>query len=95
MTDIELNTQNTVWMLVETEYAGQCTGFGSFERLLGVFLTKPCVKVLAPFVGRYLSDDMGEAISQVMGLVNDRILEPRCQVTLELKEIHIGQKLVE
>ena len=62
--------KKTVWLLVETEYAGQCTGFDSQDTILAVFSSIPDVKTVAPLVGKYLSKDMGEAISQVMELVD-------------------------
>jgi hypothetical protein len=60
----------TIWALTRTEYAGQCTGFSSETKWLGIFMSKPDVKTLAPYIGKYLSSDMGEAIAQVMELID-------------------------
>jgi hypothetical protein len=63
-------TPQKLWRLTRTEYCGQCTGFSSETTWLAVFTKKPDLKTLAPFIGKYLSDDMGVAIGQVQSLID-------------------------
>lgn len=65
-------TPPTVWALTRTEYAGQCTGFSSETRWLGIFHKLPDLKTLAPFLSPHLSTDMGEAINQAQTLLDTK-----------------------
>lgn len=84
---------NKVWLLVETEYEGQCTGFSSYETVLGVFLSKPEPETIAPFVGKHLSSDMGVAINQVSTLVNTSSFSPSRSYDIELRAVPVGELL--
>jgi hypothetical protein len=60
-----------VWVLTKTEsYGTQCTGFPDRLSIIAIFGKKPSVKGIAPYIGG-LSRDMGEAIGQVMTLVDE------------------------
>lgn len=63
-----------LWKLTRTEYAGQCTGFGEETIWLAVFTTKPDLKTLAPYLGQFLSNDMGVAIAQVQTLIDKGVV---------------------
>jgi hypothetical protein len=54
-----------VWALTRTEFAGQCTGFREETSWLALFTKAPNTMTLAPYLGTYLSENMGEAIAQV------------------------------
>ena len=78
-----------IWALTRTEYAGQCTGFGSETIWLGLFLNKPDVPTIAPFIGKYLSDNMGEAIAQVHTLTTKEAIT-RYGYDFELTQVPVG-----
>ena len=83
-----------VWLLVETRYAGQCTGFSYFETVLGVFLSIPTVEEVAPFLSEHLSPNMGEAISQVMKVIKDKQFGfGHDEAEIELREVEVGKRL--
>ena len=84
----------TVWVLTETEYAGQCTGFADQERLICIFEKKPSIMELSPMVGRNLSKDMGVALSQICYLVDEGSFSPSDWLEVELKQVKLGEFLL-
>ena len=82
----------TVWTLTRTEYVGQCTGFGSETKCFGIFLTKPDLKTLAPFIGRHLNEDMGQAIADVITLLDTGTLKID-DYEFELDQVQVGTRL--
>jgi hypothetical protein len=65
-----MEKETFVWTLTRTEYAGQCTGFSSERVLLGIFTTKPDLKTAAPYLGSFLTRDIGQAIAEVSELLD-------------------------
>lgn len=77
-----------VWLLTETAYAGQCTGFDTQTSNLAIFSHKPTMPELASYLGGHLSSDMGRAISQVSELLETGSLgnDELCLTRIELNK---------
>lgn len=58
-----------LWALTRTEWAGQCTGFPSETKWLGIFSKKPDLMTIAPYLDGHLDEKMGTAIAQVSELL--------------------------
>ena len=81
-----------LWALTRTEYAGQCTGYASETVWLGLFPKLPDIKTLAPFIGPYLSDDIGVAIHEVQTLIDMKELTLK-NYELALSRVPVGVPL--
>ena len=84
--------RHNLWALTRTEYARQCTGFGSETVWLGLFTKLPDIKTLAPFIGPYLSNDMGVAIHEVQSLIDMKELTLK-NFELALSQVPVGVPL--
>lgn len=82
-----------LWALTKTEYAGQCTGYGSETVWLGLFPKLPDIKTLAPFIGPYLSEDIGVAIQEVQTLIDDKEITLKRNHYLDLSQVAVGVPL--
>lgn len=58
-----------LWALTRTEWAGQCTGFPSETKWLGIFSKKPDLMTIAPYLDGCLDHKMGTAIAQISELL--------------------------
>ena len=81
-----------LWTLVKVEYEGQCTGFDHFKTLVAVFEEKPDMQTVAPFL-KGLSDNMGEAISEVSTLLRTGVLQVHFNCEYELTAVETGKRL--
>ena len=81
-----------LWTLVKTEYEGQCTGFDHFDTLIVVFEEKPDIQTIAPFL-RGLSNEIGEAISQIASLLKTGDLQTSTFEQYTLACIETGKRL--
>ena len=82
-----------LWALTKIEYAGQCTGYDSETVWLGLFTKLPDIKTLAPFIGSYLSDDIGVAIQEVQTLIDEKELTLKRDYYLALSQVPVGVPL--
>jgi hypothetical protein len=79
--------EQKVWTLTITEYEGQCTGFSSYVTLLAIFTKEPSPAQLAPYLGNHLSSTMGEAISQVISLIDTGRYAPSDRYDFDLNHV--------
>jgi len=83
-----------VWLLQRIEWCGhQCTGSGRETVLLGVFDSKPALVDLAPFIGPWLSKNMGVAIAQVATLQDKGVLDCGPSYDFKLYEVELNTNL--
>jgi hypothetical protein len=82
----------TVYILDKTEYEGQCTGFSEYTELVAIFTEKPDLQGLSPFLVGFLSNDMAEAIPQVLEIINKGHSTLRSQY-FSLYQVKTGKKL--